>query len=59
MIKEELKNIRLNQRCLNEAHNLLKNAILKTAKANIGKDQVVDNILDHAQIRQKRTKKTF
>ena len=53
VIKQELKNIKLNQHCPNEAHRLLKNTILETAKTTIGKHQMADNILDHPQIRQK------
>ena len=36
VIKAELKNIILNQHCPTEAHKLLKNTILKTAKTTIG-----------------------
>ena len=57
MIKEELKNIKLNQHCPTKAHKLPKNIILETAKATIGKYQMADNILDHLQIRQKRKKR--
>ena len=54
VIKEELKNIRLNQHCPTEAHRLLKNTTLKIAKTTIGKYQMADNILHHPQIRKKR-----
>ena len=53
-MKEELRNIKLNQHCPTEAHKLLKSTILKTTKATLGKYQITDNILDHLQIRQKR-----
>ena len=54
VIKEELKHITLNQHCPTEAHKLLKNTILKTAKTTIRKYQMANNILDHPQSRKKR-----
>ena len=50
-MKEELRNIKLNQHCPTEAHKLLKSTNVKTAKATLGKYQITDNILDHLQIR--------
>ena len=54
VIKEELKNIKLNQHCPTEAHKLLKNTILKIAITTTGKYQMANNIRDQPQIRQKR-----
>ena len=58
MIKEELNhNINLNQYFPTEAHKPLKNTILKPGKRTMGKYQMANNILDHAQIKQKRKRR--
>ena len=60
MVKEELKNMKVNQNCPTDTHKLFKkNTIINVAKTTIGKYQMANNIIEHPQIRQKRKQRKY
>ena len=59
VVKEELKNMKVNQNCPIDTQKILKNTIINIAKTTIGKYQMANNIIEHLQIRQKRKQRKY
>ena len=59
VVKEELKNMKVNQNCPIDTQKILKSTIINIAKTTIGKYQMANNIIEHPQIRQKRKQRKY